>query len=397
MNFENSEVNLNILKQRAFNYRWAEVEDGVIPLTAADPDFPVAPEIRDAIIEYASEGYFSYTPKLGLPEFREAIHKYLYETKHELVDSDLILPIDSAARGMYAIAEAVLKPGDSAIVFDPVDYLFRDSVTHAGADLILFPADIRDGEIDLSALESYITPQTKMIGLCNPHNPLGMLYSKENLQLILDLAEKYDLWIMNDEIWSDIVYPEKDFLSILCVDEKKNDRVMSVFGFSKSFGIAGLRAGCVYTTNKEVFNKIIDASCVMSTAGGISSLSQVAGIACLNEARYWLSAFKKHLAKMRDYTYERINAMPVVSCRKPEATYLAYVDITGLGVTSEEFAEYLKKETKVAIVSGGLKFFGIRSEGYMRICFATSREILKEGLDRFETGLNMFLEAKNER
>lgn len=395
--FHHQDVKIDVLKRKAYNYRWAEVDDDCIPLTAADPDFMAAKEVRDAIIDYAKEGYFSYTPKRGLPEFIDAIAKYLLETKNEKIEKKHILPIDSAARGMYVIAEAILEPGDEAIIFDPVDFLFRDSVIHAKGKIVLYPAHVVNGKIDLSKLESYITEKTKMIGLCNPHNPLGLLYSREDLKYILDLAEKYHLYIMNDEIWSDIVYPEKTFLSILNVDESKNDHVLSVFGFSKSFGIAGLRAGCIYTNNDEMFNKCIEASCVMSTAGGISSLSQVAGTACMNDAREWLQEFLQHLTKMRNYICDRINQMPGLSCRIPEATYLAYVDIREYGMSSEAFVDYIKEKTKVVLIPGGETFFGVESEGYIRICFATSQTILEEGLNRLEKGLYLLIEEKKNK
>ena len=198
--FDDSNVRLNVLKERAYNYRWAEVDDGVIPLTAADPDFPVAEPVRQAMIDYINGGYFSYTPKLGLPEFKQAISEGLKQRKGEDIDPELILPIDSAARGMYVIAKTVLSPGDEMIVFDPVDFLFRESCLAAGGKVVLFPAVMKDGWIDLTDLERYITPKTKMIGLCNPHNPYGVSYRKEDLEHIMTLCEKYNLYIMNDEI-----------------------------------------------------------------------------------------------------------------------------------------------------------------------------------------------------
>ena len=99
--FADSNVKIDVLKKRAFNYRWAEVPEGMIPLTAADPDYPVAPEIRQALMEYVQDGYFSYTPKLGYPEFAQSISRALKARKGEDIDPNLILPIDSAARGMY--------------------------------------------------------------------------------------------------------------------------------------------------------------------------------------------------------------------------------------------------------------------------------------------------------
>ena len=145
--FDNNQIKLDVLKKRAYNYRWAEVDEGVIPLTAADPDYPVAPEIREAMIDYINDGYFSYTPKLGYPEFCQSISRALKARKGEEICPEQILPIDSAARGMYVIAESVLKPGDEMIVFDPVDYLFRESCLAAGGTPVYFPAKLKDGYI----------------------------------------------------------------------------------------------------------------------------------------------------------------------------------------------------------------------------------------------------------
>ncbi|MDD3409281.1 MAG: pyridoxal phosphate-dependent aminotransferase [Eubacteriales bacterium] len=393
--FDNSSINFDVLKKRAFNYRWAEVGEGVIPLTAADPDFPVAPEIKKALHDFVEDGYFSYTPKMGYPEFRQAIAEGLKARKGEDLTAEQVLPIDSAARGMYVIAQTVLKPGDEMIIFDPVDYLFRESCLSAGGVPVLFPAKMKGDFIDLSELERYITPKTRMIGLCNPHNPFGCVYRPEDLDALMKLCEKHDMYIMNDEIWSDIVYSDAKFTSILSLGAERCQRVMSVFGFSKSFGLAGLRIGCVYTQNPALFQKIVDCSAVMTTAGGLTSISQIAGTVCMTECYGWVDQFLRHLQGNRDYALERLAKMPLVSCRKPDATYLLYVDIhkvcEKMGTNSEGFIDYLKKEYQLALVAGGEKFFGPGSEGCMRICFATSREVLTEGLNRLEKGLNALL------
>lgn len=337
-----------------------------------------------AIIDYAQAGYFSYTPKRGLPEFRRSMARYLNQRKKEPITEDLILPIDSAARAMSVIAKAVLKPGDEAIVFDPVDFLFKTSMEAAGGKIVLFPMKIRDGHIDFSDLESYITPKTKMLGLCNPHNPLGLCYPLKDLDHILRLSEKHGFYIMNDEIWSDIIFSDAFFHSILELGAQRNRRTLSVYGFSKGYGIAGLRAGCLYATDPELFEQVVAASEVDSTIGGISSLSQVAGIACLDRCGAWLESFLQHLQGNRDYALERLNAMPGICCRKSEATFVLFSDVTGLGMSAEAFADFARREYRIAVVPGGEKFFGPGSEGHIRICLATSREVLKEGLDRLE-------------
>ena len=390
--FTNNQVKLDVLKQRAYNMRWAEVDEGVIPLTAADPDFPAPKAIDDALISYIQGGYFSYTPKRGFPEFKESLVRALKERKNEEIDPELVLPIDSAARGMHVIAQTILKPGDEALVFDPVDFLFKTSMEAAGAKVNLFPMTFReDGTIDFSHIEEYITPKTKMLGLCNPHNPLGKVYPAKDLEYLLDLSEKYGFYIMNDEIWSDIVYSDAEFTSICSLGKERNNITLSVVGFSNSFGIAGLRVGCIYCQDKEIFEKIVEASLVETTIGGISSLSQVAGIACLDQCYGWLDQFVAHLQSNRDYAYERLNQMPGVSCVKPQATFVMFPDVSALPMSAEELTEYLKKEEKVAIVPGGKQFFGPGSEGHVRICLATSREILKEGLDRVERGIRKLM------
>lgn len=392
--FTDDKVNFEILRKVAFNYRWAEVPEGVIPLTAADSDFPCAPEIQQGLKEYIGTGYLSYVPKLGYPEVSQSLADKLNQRKDEHVNPEWVLPIDSAARGMYVIAEAYLNPGDEMIIFDPVDYLFGQACLAAGATPVLYSPKVIDGRIDLSDLEDYITPKTRMIGLCNPHNPWGKLYERSELQRLLDLAHKHDLYIMNDEIWSDIVFSESKFLSILSVDPAKNGRVLSVYGLSKAFSIAGLRAGCIYAHSQEAFDKLVAKSHMMTTAGGISSVSQIAIKICMDQCYYWNEAFVAKMQDNRDYALMRIANMPGISCHKPEATFLLFPDITATGLDSAALVEYLEKEVMLALVPGTPKFFGPGAAGHVRICLSTSSGVLKEAMDRLEKGLTQLMEKK---
>ena len=388
-NFTNEHVNLNALKKKAFNLRWAEVEDDVIPMTAADPDYPCAPEIRKAMMEYIEDGYFSYTPKMGLKEFNDAFVSYVKRRKGEEIDPELVLPIDSAARAMDIIAKSFLEPGDEMIVFDPCDFLFREACLQAGGVPVSYPCSLntKTRTMDLSHLEEYITPKTKMLGLCNPHNPYGLVYTEEELDQIMKVCEKHNLYILNDEIWSDIIYSDAKFNSIYCLGKERCSRVLSVFGYSKSFGLAGLRIGNIYCTDKENFDRIVEKSQVLSTAGGATSISQVAAAAAMNESEDYLDEFLKHIEVNRDYAVDFINKLPLLKAYKPKATYLLYVDITETGMSGNEFATYLRNEVKLQIVPGGLRFFGEKSEGHVRICIATSDAILKEGLNRLKAGV----------
>ena len=353
--------------------------------------------VKQAMLDYISDGYFSYTPKTGFDDFKIALSNYVKDLKNENIPAKNVLPVDSAARAMYIVAKAFLKPGDEMIVFDPCDFLFRESCLAAGAIPVYYSCviDEKNRKMDLSKLESCITDKTKMIGLCNPHNPYGLTYTKEELDYIMSLCEKYDLYIMNDEIWSDIVYPDAKFESIYCLGNERCHRVMSVFGYSKSFGLAGLRVGCVYTTNDDAFDKLVEASDVMSTAGGATSISQVAAIAAMNDSRDWGKEFIKHLTENRDYAVNFINNnIPQLHAYRPKATYLLYVDIKDLNCTAVELVDFLKKEVKLSVVPGGHNYFGDQSEGHVRICIATSKGILHEGLNRLKLGVEKFVSQK---
>ncbi len=395
--FDDKAVNIDILKKKAYNLRWAEVADGVIPLTAADMDFPCAPAIKKALLEYVEDGYFSYTPKRGLSEFNESFSTYVKNKKHEDINPNNVLAVDSAARAMFIVAKAFLKPEDEMIVFDPCDFLFRESCLAAKGIPVSYPAaiDVENRKMDLSKLEDYITNRTKMIGLCNPHNPYGLVYTKEELGYIMSICEKHDLLIMNDEIWSDIIYPDTQFNSIYCLGNERCKRVLSVFGFSKSFGLAGLRIGCVYASDDKMFEKLVDASEVMSTAGGATSLSQIAAIAAMNDAQDWLNEFINHITNNRDFAVDYINKeIPLLKAYKPQATFLLYVDINDVNMSGSDFVEYLKQEVQLAIVPGGHQYFGNQSEGHVRICLATSRKLLEEGLLRLKNGVNKLIEER---
>lgn len=392
--FTNENIKFDVLRQRAYNMRWAEQDADVIPLTAADHDFPCAPEVVQALQDYIKEGYFTYTPHRGFPSFKKAIAKAMNERKNEDVNPDFVLPIDSAARGMKVIADAVLQPGDEVIVFDPVDFLFRTSMESAGAKVILFPTNLQSDCVSLEGLEDYITPKTKMLGFCNPHNPMGMLYKKEDLDYLLRLSEKYGFYIMNDEIWSDMIYPECEFTSLLHFGAERNARTLTVYGFSKTFGLAGLRIGCVYTMNQEMYDRVVKASLVDTTIGGIDALSQIAGEAALKYGFPRVDAFRAQIAENRDYALARIEKMPGIKCHKPQATFVLFPDITGTGWDPVDLIDVLKEKYRVALVPGGARFFGPGSEGHIRICLSTSREVLEEGLNRLEACLNDIASGK---
>lgn len=386
--FSNESVNLQTLSKRAFNLRWAAVPQGTIPLTAADPDFPCAEPIREAVAKYARDGYFSYGPAEGLLTFRDSLASNYLETRNVSYQADQILPVDSAAFGIYLTCKTYLSAGDEAIIFDPVDFLFRYSVEAVGATAVAFPTPQSLDPIDFSSLEQYISTKTKMICLCNPLNPTGKVFSKEELKSLGEIAIKHDLIILSDEIWSDIIFAPHSFTSVASIDEEIKKRTITITGFSKSYGLASLRVGAIFCPDAASYSNIFAASLHASTVHGCNVAGQIAATAALEECKEWLASFVDHLQKMRDICVAGLNDIQGISCMAPQGCYVAFADITGTGKSSSEIQHILMNEAKVAIVPGLKQWFGNGSEGFIRLSFATSFFILTEALDRVKKRLN---------
>ncbi|MDH4462316.1 MAG: pyridoxal phosphate-dependent aminotransferase [Spirosomataceae bacterium] len=385
--FVDDSVNLDILKRRAFNLRWATTPEGVIPLTAADPDFPCAPEIVEAIARYSRERYFSYGPATGLPLFNESVAMFFDTRRNVPANPDYIFPVDSAAFGIYVICKAFLKSGDEAIVFDPVDFLFRYSIETVGATAVPFQIPQQE-VVNFQHLEELITPKTRVICLCNPLNPTGKVFTKQELLVFGEIACKYNLIILSDEIWSDIVFAPSVFTSIASLNAEIRKQTVTVTGFSKSYGLAGLRIGAVIASNKEHYDLLMAASLHQSTIHGANSLGQVAAATALNECDYWLNDFLVHLHAMRDFCVNQFNTIKGFNCIAPEGCYVAFPTITASGMSSSEMHNLLLNKAKVAIVPGLKEWFGEGAEGHIRISFATSKGILDEAFKRIHQVLD---------
>ncbi len=386
--FDENAINLRVLKERAYNLRWATIPDGVIPLTAADPDFKSAAEIADAICNFASDRYLCYGPPQGLPDFRETVSKWFRNSRNVNYEPEHIMAVDSAAFGIYLICKTYLKAGDEAIIFDPVDFLFRYSIENVGAKAVPFSIPPGAKDLNFADLEKLVTPKTRMLCLCNPLNPTGKVFTKEELKRYGEIAVKHNLIILSDEIWSDIIFEPHVYTSIASVSDKIYKQTITVTGYSKSYGLAGLRIGSVLAPDETHYKRLFEASLQGSTVHGANVMGQIAASAALNKCGDWLAGFVKHLQKMRDLCVTELNSIKGVKCIAPEGCYVAFADIRGTGKTSSQIHELLMRDAKVAVVPGLAQWFGDGAEGYIRISFATSGDILKEALTRIKTTLN---------
>jgi aspartate/methionine/tyrosine aminotransferase len=227
-----------------------------------------------------------------------------------------------------------------------------------------------------------------MICLCNPINPTGKVFTKQELVEIAQIAKESNLIILSDEIWSDIVFSPHQYTSIASIDEETAARTITVSGYSKSYGLAGLRVGFVMASNDKLFKKLFEASGHASTVHGCNALAQVAATAALNECGEWLESFVTHLQKMRDLSIHEISNIPDFSCYSPQGCYLLFCNIEKTAFDSATLQRMLLEEAKVAVVPGLPRWFGDGAKGHIRICFSTSETLIKESFKRIREFMN---------
>jgi bifunctional pyridoxal-dependent enzyme with beta-cystathionase and maltose regulon repressor activities len=192
------------------------------------------------------------------------------------------------------------------------------------------------------------------------------------------------LRILSDEIWSDIVYPPHLHTAVAALAPEIARNTVTIYGFSKNFALAGLRVGCVICPDAEWRRQIVATSDAESTVYGVSALSQVAVIGALSGGRDWLADFVRHLNAQRDYVVERLARWPGVTSFVPQGTYVIFPDVRKLDSDAERLCRHLLDHARVALVPGASRWFGPGAAGHVRICFATSRGILREAFDRLD-------------
>eukprot|EP00536_Pseudo-nitzschia_multiseries_P005596 jgi/Psemu1/190910/e_gw1.107.54.1 len=387
--FGSDAIGFSQLSRKAYNYRWATPDSDIIPLTAADSDFAIAQPIQDAMCAYVLEGYMNYGPSKGLLELRSALaQKYS-------VDPQQVFVTNAAASSMFLVMEHLLTdPGDEVIIADPVDFLFQRGVEAAGGVVRRYALEAPGNErghwsFDIAKVDSLINDRTKVIGICNPHNPVGRIWNCDELRQLADLAIRHDLKIWSDEVWSDISYV--GFEPTLAIGPEVEARTYTVYGFSKGYGLAGLRLGAIIAPSSADIDAISQASLADDTGYSVSVLSQVAGIAALNDAGEWQEAFRKHVEAQFAFAVRSINQIPFVKAVMSQGTFVVFANVSWYlnrtRMNEEDLVEYLKFRARVALFPGSPMFFGPSKAGHIRLAVATSRDVLLKALQRIEKGL----------
>jgi bifunctional pyridoxal-dependent enzyme with beta-cystathionase and maltose regulon repressor activities len=363
--------------------KWQRYSDDVIPLWIADHDFPVAPEVRDAICEAVHRGDLNYG--LDAP-VRELMAAKVRRVNGIPVDAGGVYVTQGVLPAMWLACRYTCEPGDEVIITDPMYWPFLRAVERTGTRKVEWMLDEAEGyRFDVDALNEAVTSRTKLLFLCNPHNPTGRVMTREELQGIADLVVDRNLTVMVDELWEDIVYDGRQHRSLAAVNDEVSERTVTAFGFSKTYGVAGLQLGYAVSTNNELvegFRKI--ASGVLR---GTSTLSLAAAKTVLSgDVAYYVEDLRAHLHEVRTLTSDAIEEMEGVSGTTVEGTFLAFPNVESYGLTSRDMSTYLLEKGRVAVTDGSV--FGSVGEGHVRINFGSSRSVLTEAFQRMTSALS---------
>ncbi|MFK8850973.1 pyridoxal phosphate-dependent aminotransferase [Streptomyces sp. Ac-502] len=379
--FDDAQVRPGLLRRRS-PLRWGAHPPGVIPLTAAEPDFPGPPVVTDAVMSAVADGYFPYASPTESGELRE-VFSDVTETRYGIGNHpDRVVPAPGTAAALWGVVRLLCGKGDECIVLDPVDLLFGQAVDAAGARPVHCPVDKSTGCLDPDRLASLITPRTALICLCNPHNPLGTVFPAAVLRAVAETAGAHRIPILSDEVWNEIVYPPAAHVSPASLDTENGPRVYTVTGLSKTFALPGLRMGFVITPTRREADALRLTFQRLGATYSMSPFTQAGALAALRHGWPWKDAFLEHLQKVRDYCVDRLNAIPGMTCSRPEGTYVLFPDVSATGMNSRAMADFLLSRARVAVVPGTPEWFGPAAEGNVRISYATSLGVMEEALDR---------------
>lgn len=347
----------------------------IIHFEIGQPDFPTPKNITQAGITALKNGRTRYTPSVGIYELRNALSEYVTKTREQETAITQIAVTPSAKTALFTALAAVVEPGDEVMYPDPGFPAYKILIEFFGGKAVPIPmVEERHFSFDMNVFRKKLNKKTRAIILNSPSNPTGTIIPNEDLEEIANLVKKTSTWIISDEIYHRILYTGRPFMSIYSFPSLK-DQVIIVDGFSKTYAMTGWRLG--YMVFPERILERVDYFLTHAVAC-TTTFVQDAGIEAITGPQGSVERMVKEFRRRRDYVVETLNGMEGVTCTTPDGAFYAFPNITSFRKTSKEVADYLLEEAGAALLDG--TSFGKYGEGYLRISYATSMELLEKGL-----------------
>lgn len=359
----------------------------VIGFGTGEPDFDTPDNIKEAGIQAIRDGKTKYTPASGSIELRKAIAGRMKIDFDLDYDFTQIVVASGAKHSVYIALCALCNSGEEVILPAPFWVSYYEMVRMAGAVPVIVEAkESANFKITPAQLDAAITDKTKAMMLNNPSNPTGMLYSREELEALVAVCIKHDIYIISDEIYASLVYDGKEFVSVASLSKDAYERTIVINGVSKSYAMTGWRIG--YAASNKQIAKVM-ANFLSHSTGAPGTMCQSAAVEALLGLQDGVGDMRKVFEERRDHIVKRINAIENVSCIKPDGAFYVMINLEKLiGKTiggkliqnDDDFAMVFLEKALVAVVPCS----GFGSPGFVRLTYAASLKNINEGLDRLE-------------
>ena len=374
-----------IVPRRGTNsYKWdTPEEENVLPMWVADMDFRTAPAIIDALQKRVEHGIFGYTK---VPEtYYDAVVRWFEDRHRWRIDPRWIIYTSGVVPALSAIIKALTVPGDKVIVQTPAYNCFYSSIRNDGCELSANNLVYRNGRysIDFDDFEAKAAdPKAKLLLLCNPHNPVGRVWTPEELRRIGDICLRRDILVVADEIHCELVMPGFRYTPFASLSEEFARRSVTCASPSKAFNLAGVQVANIFAADAGLRERIA-RSLEINETGMISPFAIEALTAAYTDGAEWLDALNGYLWEnylfLRDYFARHLPQFPVLPL---EGTYLVWADCRAAGLSSDTLTRRLLDEGRLHVNSGSM--YGAAGEGFIRLNIACPRKLLAEGLDRLK-------------
>ncbi|NLY43815.1 MAG: pyridoxal phosphate-dependent aminotransferase [Clostridiaceae bacterium] len=359
----------------------------VVGFGAGEPDFDTPSHIKEAAIKAINDGFTKYTPASGMPQLKQAVCRKLKRDNGLDYSPEQIVISNGAKHSLVNVFTAICDPGDEVIIPAPFWVSYPEMVKLAdGVPVYVHTTEENGFKFTIEDLKKAITPRTRALILNSPSNPTGMVYTRDELKKIAEVAVENNIYVISDEIYEKLIYDGMEHVSIASFGDEIKDLTIIVNGVSKTYAMTGWRIG--YTASNAQIAKVMGNVQSHATSNP-NSMAQVASITALDGPQEDIEIMKKAFVERRDYMVDRINSIEGLSCVKPQGAFYVLMNIKkilgsefyGTEInTSDEFADVLLEKAKVALVPGS----GFGAEGYVRWSYATSMENIIEGLNRVE-------------
>ncbi|MBM7692041.1 cystathionine beta-lyase [Peribacillus deserti] len=379
----------HIIRTNTGSVKWDHSETlfgdkDILPMWVADMDFKAPQPVIDALIEKAEHGIFGYTKGLG--SYHDAIIGWMKERHKWEVKSEWICHSPGVVPALNLIVQTFTDPGDKIIIQHPVYYPFTKVIEMNGRTVVSNPLKVENGQyvMDYLDLEEKIDEEVKMMILCSPHNPVGRVWTREELIRVGEICLKHNILMVSDEVHADLVL-KGDHTVFAAISDEFAQRSIICTAPSKTFNLAGLQTSNIIIPNPEIREKFSNAL-EANFMGGMNTFGVAATESAYRYGEEWLDQLLVYVQANFDYLAGYIEThLQDLVVYPLEGTYLAWIDCRELGLDHQALEELIHKEAKVALNQGYI--FGEGGEGFIRLNLACTRSTLEEGLQRIERAI----------